>query len=194
MSAEQTRPPRRSSDDDTFEDEIILQGYIARLMTMQDQREETWLEEADLEEAARDLGLSDADLQRIEAAAAAHKQRGERFLDRQLWGEAVDAFSQATTLRPFDATLMHALARAYLGRWRATGAPADREAADRYAHRTLELDPDHTASYEVLQELKRQRVSSAVPSASKVRLSMALLMGAILLILLALGGVLLLIF
>ena len=178
MSRERRRPQQsdESRPDETFDDEQILQGYLSRLMTLQDERE-AWLEEADLDEAARDLGLSAEDLARLDATVAGHRQRGEQFLQRRLWDEAVDEFRKATALRPFDAELHHALARAYAGRWHASGADADRAAAERLARRTLELDADHRASYEILAELKRQRTASGGPSASSVRLSMALLMG-----------------
>ncbi len=193
MERERNRPPRpadESFDDDPFDDESILQGYLARLMTLQDERQ-TWLEEADLQTAARDLGLSDADLERLQAATEAHRQRGRSFVERRLWDEAIDAFRQASALRPFDAPLFHELAQAHLGRWRATGDEADRLAAERYAHRTLQLNPEHAASYEVLQELKRRPVRSAAPPAANVRLSMALLLGGVLLVLALFGALLL---
>lgn len=192
MSRERQRPPRsdESLPDETFDDERLLQGYLARLMTLQDERE-AWLEEADLEDAARDLGLTADDLARLEATVGGHRQRGHQFLQRRLWDEAIDEFRKATALRPFDAELHHALAEAYTGRWRAAGAEADRTAAERLARRTLELDTDHRAAYETLAELKRQRTTSGGPSPSSIRLSKALLMGLVVAIGLALAFVLL---
>ncbi len=174
MERPRNRPPQ-SQADDSFEDETILQGYIARLMDLQDQRE-AWLEEADLDDAARDLGLSDTDLERVRAGVEAHRLRGLRFAERGLWEEAVDAYRQASVLSPFDPGLAHELARAYLGRWRTSGSEEARAGAERYAHRTLELDPEHAASYEILQELKRRPVRSGGPSASEVKLSRTLLL------------------
>ena len=52
-----------------FDDEKILQDYLARLLEMQDERDE-WLSADDLHAAARDLGLSDEDLARVEASIA----------------------------------------------------------------------------------------------------------------------------
>lgn len=169
------RSPGETPPDDAFGDEAILQGYLARLMTMQDQQQ-TWLEEDDLRIAARDLGLSEDDLERLQATTEAHRARGRRFVERRLWDEAVEAFRQAAALRPFDAALSLEVADAYRGRWEATGDDADRLAAERYAHRTLELDPEHEAAYEVLRQLKRQPIRSAGPPAAKVRLSMTLLL------------------
>lgn len=183
MSQERSRPrrPEETTPESTsFDDEAILQGYLARLMTMQDEQPKTWLEEEDLTSAARDLGLSDTDLARIQDIVAGHKQRGRSFMERGLWDEAIDAFQQATTLDPFNADLFHDYAKAHLGRWRATGSEGDKRAAEQYAHRTLELDAEHTASYEILQELKRNPVRSGAPSAADQRASKALVFGTLL--------------
>ena len=163
MNRERNRLQRPTED--IFDDENILQDYLARLMTMQDQRQD-WLEEADLKTAAQDLGLSDKDLERLAVTTEAHRTRGRSFTDRGLWDEAVEAYNQAATLNPFDADAVHELARAYLGRWRVTGDEADHKAAERYAHRTLQLDPEHSASYEILQELKRRHVRTGGPTRS----------------------------
>lgn len=176
MNRERNRPQRPTED--RFDDENILQDYLVRLMTMQDQRQD-WLEEADLKTAAQDLGLSDEDLKRLAAATEAHRTRGRSFTERGLWDEAVDAYNQAATLSPFDAESVHELARAYLGRWRVTGDEADHAAAERYAHRTLQLAPEHSASYEVLQELKRRPVRTGGPTRAEKNLSKTLVVGAV---------------
>ena len=184
MNRERNRPQRPTED--SFDDETILQDYLARLMTMQDQRQD-WLEEADLKTAAQDLGLTDEDLERLSAATEAHRTRGRSFAERGLWDEAVEAYNQAATLNPFDAEAAHELARAYLGRWRVTGDAADHAAAERYAHRTLQLDPEHSASYEVLKELKRRPVRTGGPTRTEVNLSRTLVVAtAVVLVLLAL--------
>ena len=176
MNRERNRPQRPAEE--SFDDESILQDYLARLMTMQDQRQD-WLEEADLKAAAQDLGLSEKDLERLDATTEAHRTRGRSFIERGLWDEAVDAYNQAATLNPFDAEAVHELARAYLGRWRFTGDQADHAAAERYAHRTLQLDPEHSASYEVLQELKRRPVRTGGPTRTEVNLSRTLVIATI---------------
>lgn len=174
MNRERNRPQRPLEE--RFDDESILEDYLTRLMTLQDQRED-WLEKTDLDDAARDLGLTGEDLDRLKAATDAHRTRGRSFAERELWDEAVEEFRQAAALQPFEASLTHHLASAYLGRWRYTGEDQDRADAERYAHRTLQLDPEHTASYEVLQELKRRPTRTAGPSQAQVRMSSGLLFG-----------------
>ncbi len=179
MSRERNRP--QHPPEESFDDESILQDYLTRLMTMQDQRED-WLEEADLKTAAQDLGLSDADLERLAATTEAHRTRGRSFAERGLWDEAVEEYRQAATLNPFDASATHELTQAYLGRWHITGDTLDHTAAERYAHRTLQLDPEHAASYEVIKELKRQLTRTGGPSEAETRTSRGLLFGGMALI------------
>jgi tetratricopeptide (TPR) repeat protein len=184
MNRERNRPQR--PPEERFDDESLLQDYLARLMTMQDQRED-WLEEADLKTAAKELGLSDKDLERLAATTEAHRTRGRSFIERGLWDEAVEEYRQAATLNPFDIEATHELATAYRGRWHVTGDEADRAAAERYTHRTLQLDPQHSASYTVLQELKRRPVRTGGPTRAEVNLSRTLVVATVVgLILLAL--------
>lgn len=175
MNRERNRP--HSPPESSFDDEHILQDYLSHLMTLQDQRED-WLEEADLKEAARDLGLSDQDLERLAATTEAHRTRGRQFAERGLWDEAVGAYRQAAMLTPFDVAAVHDLAEAYLGQWRVTGDPDHQAAAERYAHRVLQLDPDHQGAYTTLQELKRRPVRTGGPTQAEIRTSKTLLFGA----------------
>ncbi len=114
----------------SFDDESILQDYIARLLSTQDERDE-WLSEDDLKTVAHDLGLSDEDLARIEATTEAHRQRGQHFSQHGAWDDAVAEYRQAVVLDPFDVPLVHALAVAHASRWEETRDREDRESFDR---------------------------------------------------------------
>ncbi len=190
------RPSEESPLDSDFQDEAILQDYITRLLNLQDTRQ-TFLEEADLETTARDMGLTDEDLAKIEASVAAHQQRGANYLKYNRWNEAVEEFRQAVALQPFSAELSLGLATAFKGRWQKTGSAEDRALAERYAQRTIELDADNEATYQLLKELDRTpiRATTGSPTASQKKFSNALLL-AFMLALAALiaGGVLMLLF
>ncbi|HMB90132.1 MAG TPA: hypothetical protein VKP65_04745, partial [Rhodothermales bacterium] len=84
-----------------FDDDQILEDYIARLLNVQDTRD-ALLDESDLQGAARDLGLSERDLARADAMAEAHRQRGKNFARHDAWDEAIAEFRQAMVLDPFD--------------------------------------------------------------------------------------------
>ena len=162
----------------SFDDESILQDYIARLLSMQDERDE-WLGEDDLKTVARDLGLSDEDLARIEATTEAHRQRGQHFSQHDAWDDAIAEYRQAVVLDPFDVPLVHALAVAHASRWEETRDPEDRETAERYTRRCIELDPNHQPSYEILQELKRRPVRTGGPTRADKAKSKALVVGTV---------------
>ena len=146
-----------------FDDEQILHDYIARLLAMQDEREE-WLGESDLKTVARDLGLSDEDLARLDAVTEGHRQRGKNFGRHGAWDEAISEFRQATVLDPFDVPLLYELAVAHASRWEEAEDLEDRTAAERYARRCIELDPNHQASYELLTALKKPMERPAKPA------------------------------
>ncbi len=137
----------------SFDQEKILQDYIARLLALQDERDE-WLDEDDLQKAARDLGLSDRDLARVEALTAAHRQRGLNFRRHEAWDEAIAEFRQAMVLAPFEVPLVYDLAAAHASRWQDARDGDDRRAAERYARRCIQLDPGYAPAYDLLTTLK----------------------------------------
>ncbi len=162
----------------SFDDESILQDYIARLLSMQDERDE-WLGEDDLKTVARDLGLSDEDLARIEATTEAHRQRGQRFSQHDAWDDAIAEYRQAVVLDPFDVSLVHALAVTHASRYEETRAPEDRETAERYTRRCIELDPNHQPSYELLAVLKHPPATAPPKPAARRAVIFAILLGVV---------------
>ena len=137
----------------------ILQTYIERILTAQDQQE-SWLTEDDLAQTARELGLSDADLVRMDKAVEAQQRRGDGFVAHEQWSDAIKEYKQAVALRPLDVDLVHKLARSYQQRWLQTGQAADRAGAERLARRCVTLDPDHAASFQLLSELKEREATA----------------------------------
>lgn len=168
----------------SFDEEHILQNYIARLLTMQDEREE-WLESGDLESAALELGLSSTDLQKVSAVAVAHRQRGQNFAQHKAWDDAIGEYEQAVVLNPLDTSLLHELATAHKERWWATGQEPDKAAAERYSRRCIQLDPNFKASYELLRELERTPIratESGRPTRKGVLIALVLVVAFVLLL------------
>jgi tetratricopeptide (TPR) repeat protein len=185
-----SQPLDAQRDDDLdayFEDELILQDYISRLLELQDERG-TFLEKEDLTTTAQDLGLTDEELQKVEAAVEAHRKRGANYAKYNRWDDAIDEYRQAVALAPFDQELALGLARAYQGRWQKLGHAADREEAARYARRAIDLDADYAEAFRLLEELDRQPIratTSSTPSRSNVVLSTILLAGGLIALLVA---------
>lgn len=155
-----------------FDDENILQDYIARLLALQDERD-AWLDQADLDAAARNLGLTERDRARIGEAVTAHRERARRFSQHDAWTDAITEYRQAVVLAPFDVELMHELAVAYASRFEENHAPEDRAEAERYARRSIDLDPTFEPAYALLAALDAPRPAPQV-AASRARLLVAL--------------------
>ncbi len=144
--------------------ESTLSTYLKRVMALKDERRQIPSEE-ELRSIAREIGLSDEDLAAIDQAAEDHAVRGQGFLEHERYGDAITELEEAVAIAPRRLEWQHALARAHLGRWQEQGATANRERAERLARECLEIDPRHSASYEVLNVLDSS--PGATPGRSK---------------------------
>lgn len=140
-----------------------LRNYIERVTALQREREKA-LTLKDLQEVARDLGMSDEDLAAAERAERTYLQRGLGHYRYKLWDEAIDDLTSAVALNPADVEALHALALAHEGRWRAVGEDEDFAAAERAAKQALQVDPNYTPSFTLLSELRRSTPTNLVPS------------------------------
>jgi tetratricopeptide (TPR) repeat protein len=150
----------------TSDDDKILQDYIERLLVLQDEHED-WLDEQELEDVARDLGLSDEDLAGLEERIDADWQRGRHFYENGAWDDAVRELRRAAVLDPFNVPLLQELAAAHVSRWQETRRDEDRNAAERYARRCIELDPNHEPSFGLLATLSPLATGKRKPARSK---------------------------
>jgi tetratricopeptide (TPR) repeat protein len=140
-----------------------LRNYIERVTALQRERERA-LTLKDLQEVARDLGMSDDDLAAAERAERTYLQRGLGHYRFKLWDEAVEDLTSAVALNPADVEALHGLALAYEGRWRARGDEKDFAAAERVAKQALQIDPNYTPSFMLLSELHQSTATNLVPS------------------------------
>ncbi len=148
-----------------------LSTYLKRVMALKEERRRTPSEE-ELRSIAREIGLSDEDLAAIDQAAEDHAVRGQGFLEHRRYGDAIDELAEAVGVAPRRVEWLHSLARAYLGRWQAGGEPSDRERAEALARECLEIEPHHSASYEVLNELDATPEAPATARRSATLLSL----------------------
>ncbi len=132
--------------------EDVLQAYLARVAALKAARDQA-LDADELRAIASELGLTDADLAAIDAAAQAAHQRGRGHLAHGRWADAIAELATAAELRPQDHAVACDQAEAHLGRWRAEGRAADREAAGRHARRALAIDPGWQRGFGLLNEL-----------------------------------------
>lgn len=146
--------------------EEALRLYIERVSALERERGRT-LALDEMKSVARDLGISAEDLAAADGAAAAHVERGVRFLEYQRWDDAISELQNALVLVPGSLNVTHALASAYAGRWRAGGNAGDRALAESHARDCLQLDPSHTPAYELLNNLDTSSGSSRTRGISR---------------------------
>ncbi len=167
-------------------DQDILKIYLQKVMELSDARS-SGPTEAELRNIAREVGISEAELAAAARSAQDHKTRGLGFLEHQRYDDAATELSEAAALAPNQLDIQHALAQAYAGRYQQRGHGQDRQRAESLARRCLELDPDHRASFELLNELDQGTSSSSARrpgSTTKVGMAIAipLILGLVLLL------------
>ena len=131
-----------------------LARYVERVMALKEERD-ALLSDDELRDVALEIGLGEADLAAAEEAAEDHYVRGLGFLDHGRFDDAVGELREAVAVAPRRVEWLHALARAHAGRWRERRGEADRSRAENLARECLEIDPTHSASIAVLDDLDR---------------------------------------
>ncbi len=133
----------------------ILSSYVARVMEVGAQRNSA-LKDEELREIAIELGMSEADLQAADKAAADHLTRGQGYLSHQLWDDAIEQLQSAASLAPARTEVVFALAEAHAGRWSVRRQQQDKLEAQRLARRVIDLDARHAEAFKLLAELESE--------------------------------------
>lgn len=133
--------------------EAILQKYLKRLMDAQDNPALPPLTQADLDRAARELGITEAQKTALEARAQASLERSLNFKQHKLWNDAIRELQFVISVRPLDLRVLYELAEAHRQRWNQMQTPDDRKQAEALARRCVEIDPHYRPAYVVLSAL-----------------------------------------
>lgn len=108
---------------------------------------------------ALELGLTEADLARVEATVDDHVARGRNFLAHTCFDDAVREWRAARALAPWRPDVAHGLAEAHAARFHEAGDTRDRAEAEALARARLAKEPDHQPSYVLLRALSEPRPS-----------------------------------
>ncbi|MEM7356804.1 MAG: hypothetical protein AAF657_38675, partial [Acidobacteriota bacterium] len=165
----------------------VMDAYLQRVMALKEERRAVPSEE-ELREIALEIGLSEEDLSAVDKAAEDHFVRGKGFLEHQRLDDAITELGEATALAPRRLDWLHTLATAHADRWIARRDFADRDRAEALARECLELDPQHEASFEVLNRLEQQPSLTHAAARSKTLIGAAM---SALVLAIVLGGTLL---
>ena len=128
-----------------------LENYLRKLLEIQENQR---LAASDLKALALSMGMDEEDWQAVRAAFADHVKRGLGYLQHKHWDDAIAELQEARALDPYDTGVSFGLAQAYQGRWQEKGTAEDQRQASLFAKNTLDLDPGHLPSFELLAEIK----------------------------------------
>lgn len=130
-------------------DEKNLGAFIERTTRLSSQRHKK-LSAAEIRAVAREVGLSEKDLEEVAERGRASIVRGREFMARQRWRRAIGELQDAVALLPASLEPEVLLARAYAGRFLITGDRKARKRADEIARRCLQIEPTNQTAYDVL--------------------------------------------
>jgi tetratricopeptide (TPR) repeat protein len=146
----------------------ILKSYIRRVLELQSQGQ-TRLSARDLEQVARELGLSDEDITQLNETVRHHLERARHYIQNDIWSDAILELEQAQELSPLDEEITLELARAHVGRWQEKQMVTDRNKARRLLKQLIKDNPHHRESYQLLRSLKTS-VSSTSRATGRTRI------------------------
>lgn len=155
-----------------------LEVYIQKILDLQDQTNPAPLTLEERKALAFELGLSEADWERLEASYADHIARGKTFARYQNWDDALAEFEQAYAVNPYDPDLVYETARAYAKRWMHRQAPDDRRKAEELTRHLLQLQPEHEEGARLLTDLRTRTAPAENKRALKILLILLIALAA----------------
>ncbi len=162
-----------------------LQKYINRMLILQDEQREKPLSDQELKEIALELGMSEEDWLDSQETAKAHLKSGQGHLRFGNWKEAIQELEQANALIPNSVEATYSLAKAYAAGWLEAEKPAHQEQAQKYAQRTLKLQPGHSEALQIIRDI-RTAEEAKIDNKTTLKYVLAAVAGLILLIIIIL--------
>jgi len=133
-------------------DDMVRQ-YVDRVLRLRAEREEDLLDASDLEDIAREVGLTDDDLAAVHDEVREHRTRASGYLRHGMASDAVAELDQAAALAPWDIELQMELASALTTAW-AEGDRKVHDRAERLTLKVLDADPGRDDAFDLLQKLR----------------------------------------
>jgi phage shock protein PspC (stress-responsive transcriptional regulator) len=141
----------------------IIQAYIQKLLSIQEEKREQPLNQAEMRKIAEDLGVSSEDLLFIEKKMQDYVARGKGHSRYEDWDSAVYEFQQAVVLSPSNVEALYGLANALKNRYALKRNKKDYDQAKEFVRRALLLNPNHDPSFKLSSELNKGNVTYTKP-------------------------------
>lgn len=130
-----------------------LKSYIEQALKIRENQES--ISEDEMQKIALSLGLSQADLSKVEDVFKATLLRGQGFMKFQDYQSAIKEFEYANVLKPNNAEALQGLAYCYTHIAVINDDKKIYQKAQESIKKALLLDPNHEQSYAVSSELNR---------------------------------------
>jgi hypothetical protein len=134
-----------------------LQAYVAQILKIQQAKSQEPLDIEELNQVARNLGLSPEDLDLIDEKFRGFLQRGLGYSRYQNWQKAIEELQQAVNIKPMHIEALFGLADAFRQRWLIMGKPEDKTQALQYAERCLQYHYNHEGALHLISQLQIAR-------------------------------------
>lgn len=128
--------------------------FVSKLLEIQRHQSSSGLSREDRKELAMGIGVSEADWLEFENDFDGYIQRGHTFRQGGNDDDAITEYTAAFIIDPYHEELLSGLTRAHARRYRHQRQEADKEAAERYARRLLEINPKNQRAASIINELK----------------------------------------
>ena len=146
--------------------EETLRAYIEQVLRLQQQRAKESLSDDDLRQIAFEAGMTGDDLAYVQRKLDDYLNRGQGFIKYENWDGAIEELERAIAIAPNNTRALSFLATAHLNRWRASHHGADRDSAERYAERCLEIDSTNDLSLQILSAIQKGDIAPASSAAA----------------------------
>ncbi len=156
-----------------------LEKYIQKILDIQNEEKDMPLSEIELKEIALEMGMSESDWEAIQETFNAHLTRGIGYLNYKNWDDAINELEQAIILNPNHLKVLSNLAIGYTKLWEETHNETDKEKAEYYAKKCLEINPSDDFSIRLISNLKvvQKYKQKAINKSSLALLAIIILIG-----------------
>lgn len=130
----------------------ILQLYIERL-----RREPKILEltEDDLDEIAHHIGMTTADMERLENIVDSHRRRGQHYLEKNELEDAAIEYERAVMLSPLNSAILYEAGMVQAELWNRFQELPNLDKSVHYLEQAYKLDDSLVEAYKYFKRLKR---------------------------------------
>ncbi len=135
--------------------EEALKNYVQKILSIQKEKSNRPLSEAEMKQIALELGMSESDWKDVQKTVQEHITRGQGYLQYQNWNDALEEFKQAHAIAPNNLEVLEGLSQAHFQKWKQGKEKNDQNQAGYFARKYLQFVPSHQASLQLISELKK---------------------------------------